>query len=376
LVGKVTLTFDDGNVDIYQNALPITKKYGLKAVLFPEIGAVDNNESWSVNWNQLKEFKSANWEIGSHTMTHPDLTTVSDATLDYELSQSKKLLVSHGFDVKTLAFPYGEANAHVLDYASRYYENSRLSWGNNGLNVFPYDRYNIVAMKVSSTTTPAEVEKWMDDALKNKQWLVLMFHDIVSGTPADEYQYNSKNLDTIASYIKSHSLKPQTITEAMAFSAGTNLAANPNFEKLGEDGWASNWTRTDSANVKAEKTTVSRLFSSGNHLKIIGSSAEHQATTAEITLPDSRASYLLSMFSEMNVTSSAGVSIWIDEFDGNENYISGKGLGGISASTYTVAGFAYKPTSTKVKKIAINIYSESGSNATFFADNLYFGIVK
>lgn len=373
--GRVTLTFDDGNVDIYQNALPITKKYNLKAVLFPEIGALENNEAWSVSWKQLNDFKSANWEIGSHTMTHPDLTTVSDATLDYELSQSKKALVSHGFDVKTVAFPYGEANAHVLDYTTRYYQSSRLSWGDNGINIYPYNRYNLVAMKVSSTTTPEEVEKWMDDAVKNKKWLVLMFHDIVSGTPANEYQYNSQNLDKIASYIKSHSIKTPTITEALSFSTGTNLIKNYKFETL-SNGWASNWLRSDSTNVKVEKSSVARIFSGGNHLKISGGSAEHTATTANITLPNSQANYLFSMFSEVNLTSAAGVSIWMDELDSNGKYISGKGLGGIFDSTYTVAGFKYKPTSTKVKKVAINIYSESGSNAVFYADNLYFGIVK
>ena len=64
---------------------------------------------------QVQTLKSEGNEIGSHTITHPDLTTLSSANLARELHDSKAYLEStFGVPVPTFASPYGSSNAAVM----------------------------------------------------------------------------------------------------------------------------------------------------------------------------------------------------------------------------------------------------------------------
>ena len=55
----------------------------------------------------IKNLKQDNfhWEIGSHTVNHINLTTLSDEAMDYELGQSKADLVNHGLNIKSFDHP-------------------------------------------------------------------------------------------------------------------------------------------------------------------------------------------------------------------------------------------------------------------------------
>ena len=69
-------------------------------------------------------YATGRWEFISHTVTHPDLTALSDAQLDDELSQSQQWLMSHnlGNGYQYLAYPYGRADSRVMDAAMKYYK--------------------------------------------------------------------------------------------------------------------------------------------------------------------------------------------------------------------------------------------------------------
>ena len=54
------------------------------------------------------------YEIGSHTLSHANLTLLSDDDLVRELSESKKILEDlTGKQVTSLSFPFGRVNARV-----------------------------------------------------------------------------------------------------------------------------------------------------------------------------------------------------------------------------------------------------------------------
>lgn len=375
--GMVSFTFDDGYRNIYENALPIFQKYGEVGSFFPVVGAIENNEDWIVTWPQLLKFKEAGWEIGSHTMTHPDLRTLTDAEVDNELKNSKTILANHGIDVKTLAFPYGDYNARVLDYTTRYYENSR-EFGANALNGIDCNRYLITIKEVSATTPPEEAIAWIADAVQQKKWLVLVLHEIVTGTPGD-YQYNAADLERIVAYVATNKIPAPTIQQAMAWRQGTlgpNLIKNPKLEQRDGSGWACDWSRNDLTDISVEPVSVERLFSSDQHLKIVGGSQENTASPAIVKLPNNKRPYLLSFFLEMtNVGKNGGAEIYLDEYNAQGNWISGKWLGGFYAKTFGMPGYLYQPSSPLVEQVGIDIYSVAGGNVTFFGDNFYFGVI-
>ncbi|AFM28093.1 polysaccharide deacetylase family protein [Desulfomonile tiedjei] len=213
LNGRVTFTFDDGYLNNYINAFPIMEEYGVEGVSLVVTGDIGQNAE-AMTWSQLQEMQAAGWEIGSHSMTHPMLTELTDSQLVYELSESKNLLVQHGLTGTSFAYPYGDFDPRVVEYVMDYYEGCREAWGNNGINETPGNPYAIYNRSVDNTTTPQEVIQWINDAVANNYWLVISFHHIVTGTPGP-YQYNVNNFETIVSYVASHNIATPTISEVL-----------------------------------------------------------------------------------------------------------------------------------------------------------------
>lgn len=127
---SVILTFDDGYEDFYLNALPVLKKYGFTACVFVISGYIGKQSEWDYNWGRFKK-RHLSWEeiidlsmdgfeIGSHTINHPDLTKIPRRYLNYELRVSKETLEDKlGKRVEFLSYPFGRYNRLVQDEAER-----------------------------------------------------------------------------------------------------------------------------------------------------------------------------------------------------------------------------------------------------------------
>ena len=114
------LTFDDGYQDFYYIIAPILQQYGIRATVFVVAGYVDTDRvfdwietpeiplDYVLTSEQLRDLCRQGFEIGSHTVNHPDLTTVSDTVLRYELKESKEMLESIvGLPVVSFCYPRG-----------------------------------------------------------------------------------------------------------------------------------------------------------------------------------------------------------------------------------------------------------------------------
>ena len=73
-----------------------------------------------MSWDELGRLAAAGWEVGSHTHTHPRLTTLGDAELAEELTRSRELCSEHmGTACRTVAYPYGDHDERVVAAAGR-----------------------------------------------------------------------------------------------------------------------------------------------------------------------------------------------------------------------------------------------------------------
>lgn len=90
LAKSVVLTFDDGYIDVYQNAFPIMQKSGFSGVVFIITDLVGTPGYMS--WEELKELKNAGWEMGSHTLSHPSLETLDFDSATKQIVESKKII--------------------------------------------------------------------------------------------------------------------------------------------------------------------------------------------------------------------------------------------------------------------------------------------
>ena len=125
----VAITFDDGYESVYTEALPEMAARGVSGTVFPVVGSVGRWNTWDVNlapkpvrhlsWSQIKELSEAGFEIGSHTLTHRDLTRLGRRDLSRELRDSKKAIEDAiGVKVRAVSYPFGRFSGRVLDEAA------------------------------------------------------------------------------------------------------------------------------------------------------------------------------------------------------------------------------------------------------------------
>jgi peptidoglycan/xylan/chitin deacetylase (PgdA/CDA1 family) len=120
-----TITFDDGFESFYSYAFPVFEDYKMKVTVFPIAGYIGKMSCWDIlppqphmNQAQIREISDHGHEIGSHTLTHANLTFLSDADIARELADSKRILEDiTGKQVTSLSFPYGSWNKRVWEKA-------------------------------------------------------------------------------------------------------------------------------------------------------------------------------------------------------------------------------------------------------------------
>ena len=118
----IILTFDDGYADNYTVAFPYLQKYGFGAVIYAVTDTDRRTNFWDTGEKpaplltpeQLRELSRSGIEIGSHTITHPRLTSIDAGNVRKELTGSKQRLEDIlGTEVLSFAYPYGALDTSV-----------------------------------------------------------------------------------------------------------------------------------------------------------------------------------------------------------------------------------------------------------------------
>jgi len=126
--GLVGLTFDDGYCDFVDNALPLLRHYDCGATLFVLPGRLGGVNEWDalgprkplLSERGIRAAASAGVEIGSHGLTHVDLTRADDDVLRAETEDSRRRLEElTGGEVPGFCYPYGTVDRRVADAVRR-----------------------------------------------------------------------------------------------------------------------------------------------------------------------------------------------------------------------------------------------------------------
>ena len=113
---SVLITFDDGYISQYKEALPILQKYGFKATFFLYMDCIDKYPV-CMNSLEIKEIVKEGHLLGNHTLRHSLLTNLKDNIIEKEIIENQKLLEEKfGKEnvEKVLAYPYGAQNERVI----------------------------------------------------------------------------------------------------------------------------------------------------------------------------------------------------------------------------------------------------------------------
>ncbi|MDQ0403854.1 peptidoglycan/xylan/chitin deacetylase (PgdA/CDA1 family) [Streptomyces sp. DSM 40167] len=120
----VGLTFDDGYADFVEHALPCLRRWGCGATLFVLPGRLGGFNAWDplgprkplLTADGIRYTSAEGVEIGSHGLTHIDLTRADDAALSAETAESRALLTElTGAPVTGFCYPYGTVDARAAD---------------------------------------------------------------------------------------------------------------------------------------------------------------------------------------------------------------------------------------------------------------------
>jgi len=128
----LAVTFDDGYRSVFERALPVLTELGVPATLFVPtehagdgtimswagidrwVGGSWEQELASATWDEIGQLQEAGWEIGSHTRSHPHLTTLTDAELASELGGSRGDCEARmKVPCRSVAYPYGDVDPRV-----------------------------------------------------------------------------------------------------------------------------------------------------------------------------------------------------------------------------------------------------------------------
>jgi len=127
---RTCITFDDALDNVRRNAVPILRELGLPATVFAVSGNLGRRPDWPIppgdpdaketvmTLEQLSQLPRELVEIGSHTVTHANLATLSAAQVRRELEDSKcQLEAALDRPIETFSVPFGERHPQTLRIA-------------------------------------------------------------------------------------------------------------------------------------------------------------------------------------------------------------------------------------------------------------------
>ncbi len=217
----ISLTFDDGWMSQYENAIPILDKYGYKGTFYIITKYLYKKHPLYMFADNIVALHEDNHEIGSHSATHPSLPYYFWKDTGFEIRDSKNALeeLLDGSAIKSFAYPYGRYNTKIKKMVEATgYENARgvsnqLSHkGFNGFNWSLTSPFELCCKSVKRDTTASEVRIWIEIAKKEKFWLILNFHQISGSRFAEGC--TPEMLSLVCQLIDNHQIEVTPVSKA------------------------------------------------------------------------------------------------------------------------------------------------------------------
>jgi peptidoglycan/xylan/chitin deacetylase (PgdA/CDA1 family) len=220
----VSIAFDDGFASTYDLALPILAARGMPASIYAIaqiVGGVDR-----VTLSQLHELEDVyGWEVGGHSYylaSHnaPNgFDSLDPQALDEDLDALRDWMDANAFPRRTLAYPKGGGGPPVRARVAEDWCAGRST--PRGPETLPSrDDFTLRGWSVRGDQTGIErAEDGIARAVAQRSWLMLSFHDLVSGPSDDPFAVQDTELaalvDRIGDLRDEGKLRVETVADAL-----------------------------------------------------------------------------------------------------------------------------------------------------------------
>ena len=197
----VSMTFDDGfasNLDMAK----VMKEHNYigTAFIIPEFLGKENY----LDQAGVDTLASMGWEIGGHGKDN--LIELKPVEVDTSLAEVDRYLKEKNYLGKEhFAYPNGSYNQYVESLVSAYFTSARTIDGFSQPQAKVYPSH-VNAITISSSTPVTTIIDWIDQAVKDKTWLILVWHDFNSN-PVRDVEYLSKDFDTVLNHLSKNNIK-------------------------------------------------------------------------------------------------------------------------------------------------------------------------
>jgi peptidoglycan/xylan/chitin deacetylase (PgdA/CDA1 family) len=109
---RLALTFDDGFRSILTTVAPLLRGLDIPWTAFVVSGFADGDKGHDdfLDWAEIEKLANEGVTIASHSVTHPNFTTLSQPRIVDEIQRSRTALREHlGIDTTEFAIPFGQS---------------------------------------------------------------------------------------------------------------------------------------------------------------------------------------------------------------------------------------------------------------------------
>jgi peptidoglycan/xylan/chitin deacetylase (PgdA/CDA1 family) len=188
----VTIQFDDGTVDQFDNGFPILEAHGMVATFFVNTGPILAGDPGHMTTADLHTLFNAGNEIAGHTVDHANIQPLTVAEAEHQVCDDRNTLLDasqgFGFPAESFAYPFGsfdatsEAIVHYCGYNSARTVSGISKSRAAGETVPPADAYATrTPPNPKKATKVSTIEGYVLRAEADKQstdWVQLVFHKV------------------------------------------------------------------------------------------------------------------------------------------------------------------------------------------------------
>lgn len=206
----ITMTFDDGfKSNLVAQDIMAKYEFNATAYVIPQYLEQPN----FLTQDDVNYLHESGWEISGHGNTNLKLYSLVD--VDTQLAAVHSYLHERNYRGKEhFSYPNGGYTDSIRSLVSEYFDTARTIDGLSQPQGYVIPT-KVNAKTVSIVNSADDIKRWVDDAAREKSWLVLTWHDLVEN-PGVDTEYSIQDFEEVVAYINNTGIKVLPFGEAYA----------------------------------------------------------------------------------------------------------------------------------------------------------------